>query len=169
MCSDPFFRVHMYEPLDLLIDSLRVHYTAEVQRQAAWILGSIDFLGNPIGLFKDVTEGLVDLLQLNLTGGMVKMAHGTFNSAAKVKIALVPAKFGLPARRCWTSMTSSLDGVCASAERHAVRRCRLDGAGRASSAQAAADKDARRKRKSLHGGQSRSLARHPGRCVRRLH
>ena len=37
-------------------DYARVYYTAESTRQAAWILGSIDFLGNPIGLFKDVTK-----------------------------------------------------------------------------------------------------------------
>ena len=81
----------MFETADLLADSLRVYYTAEFTRQAAWILGSIDFLGNPIGLFKDVTEGLVDLLQLNLTGGIVKMAHGTFNSAAKLSGTLSDA------------------------------------------------------------------------------
>ena len=74
----------MFETTGLLMESVRLYYTAEVLSQSAWILGSVDFLGNPLGFFKEVTEGLHDLMHFNI-GGMVKnVTHGTFNSAAKV-------------------------------------------------------------------------------------
>ena len=53
--------------------------------QAAKILGSVDFLGNPLGLFNDVTEGVKGLIEEGNVGGLVKnVAHGVSNSTAKV-------------------------------------------------------------------------------------
>ena len=46
---DPFIRVHPFETSAFLIDSILKHYEGEFKSQAAKILGSIDFLGNPLG------------------------------------------------------------------------------------------------------------------------
>ena len=61
-------------------------YSQELTSQAAKILGSVDFLGNPLGLFFDVTEGISGLLQEGNVGGLIKnVTHGVSNSAAKVR------------------------------------------------------------------------------------
>ena len=53
--------------------------------QAAKILGSIDFLGNPLGLFNDFTEGISGLIKDGNFGGLLKnVTHGVSNSTAKV-------------------------------------------------------------------------------------
>ena len=79
--------VHIFETSALLLESIRIHYTEELKSQAAKILGSVDFLGNPLGLFNDVTEGLSGLLTEGNFGGLLKnVTHGTFNTAAKVRV-----------------------------------------------------------------------------------
>lgn len=53
--------------------------------QAAQILGSVDFLGNPMGLLNDVTEGVSELIKYGNVGGLIRnVTHGVSNSAAKV-------------------------------------------------------------------------------------
>lgn len=37
------------------------HYCQEVLCQLYWVLGSADFLGNPVGLFTNVSSGVVDM------------------------------------------------------------------------------------------------------------
>lgn len=55
--------------------------------QAAQILGSVDFLGNPMGLLNDVTEGVSELIKYGNVGGLIRnVTHGVSNSAAKVCI-----------------------------------------------------------------------------------
>lgn len=44
-----------------LIANIRSHYTQEVLRQVHVILGSADFLGNPVGLFNSVSSGVADI------------------------------------------------------------------------------------------------------------
>lgn len=57
----------------------------ELKSQAAKILGSVDFLGNPLGLFNDVTEGISGLINDGNVGGLLKnVTHGVSDSAAKV-------------------------------------------------------------------------------------
>ena len=49
------------------------------------ILGSVDFLGNPIGLIQDLRDGLKELiLEGNVTGMVKNVTHGMSNTAAKV-------------------------------------------------------------------------------------
>ncbi|KAK3097507.1 hypothetical protein FSP39_010303 [Pinctada imbricata] len=61
----------------------------ELKSQAAKILGSVDFLGNPLGLFNDVTEGLSGLIKDGNVGGLFKnVTHGLSNSTAKVASSL---------------------------------------------------------------------------------
>ena len=60
----------------------------ELKSQAAKILGSVDFLGNPLGLFNDVTEGISGLIRDGNVGGLfTNVAHGITNSAAKVRLS----------------------------------------------------------------------------------
>lgn len=49
------------------------------------ILGSTDFLGNPVGLLADVSEGVQELVRDGSVGGLVmNVTHGMANSTAKV-------------------------------------------------------------------------------------
>ena len=44
-----------------LIDNIRSHYTQEALRQVHLVLGSADFLGNPVGLFNNISSGVADI------------------------------------------------------------------------------------------------------------
>lgn len=49
------------------------------------ILGSVDFLGNPMGLINDVSSGLEELVKRGDVGGLLRnVAHGVSDSVAKV-------------------------------------------------------------------------------------
>ena len=53
--------------------------------QAAVLLGSLDILGNPLGLIQDFSSGMEGLLKQGNIGGLfVNVAHGFSDSAAKV-------------------------------------------------------------------------------------
>ena len=54
---DPFIRVHPFETINFLTNSVVKHYTDELLSQAVLILGATDFLGNPIGFLNDIHEG----------------------------------------------------------------------------------------------------------------
>ena len=82
---DPFVRVHPFETINFLTNSVVKHYTDELLSQAVLILGATDFLGNPIGFFNDLSEGVSGLVSEGDVGGLIKnVAHGAANSAAKV-------------------------------------------------------------------------------------
>ncbi|KAI3356825.1 hypothetical protein L3Q82_003332 [Scortum barcoo] len=59
----PFTRVHPYETQEIIINDILKHFREELMSQAAQILGSVDFLGNPMGLLNDVTEGVSELIK----------------------------------------------------------------------------------------------------------
>ncbi|KAI9814573.1 MAG: hypothetical protein M1827_003128 [Pycnora praestabilis] len=44
-----------------LMGSIKSHYTQEALRQVHIVLGSADFLGNPVGLFNNVSSGVADI------------------------------------------------------------------------------------------------------------
>ena len=44
-----------------LITNIQNHYTQEALRQVHIILGSADFLGNPVGLFNNISSGVADI------------------------------------------------------------------------------------------------------------
>ncbi|MCJ8741597.1 hypothetical protein PDJAM_G00072560 [Pangasius djambal] len=80
----PFTRVHPYETQEIIINDILKHFREELMSQAAQILGSVDFLGNPMGLLNDVTEGVSELLKYGNVGGLIRnVTHGVSNSAAK--------------------------------------------------------------------------------------
>ncbi|XP_055275585.1 intermembrane lipid transfer protein VPS13D isoform X1 [Moschus berezovskii] len=81
---DPFTRVHPYETKDFIINDIIKHFQEELLSQAARILGSVDFLGNPMGLLNDVSEGVTGLIKYGNVGGLIRnVTHGVSNSAAK--------------------------------------------------------------------------------------
>lgn len=47
--------------MPMLLSSVTSHYTQEFLRQIHVVLGSADFLGNPVGLFNTVSSGFVDI------------------------------------------------------------------------------------------------------------
>ena len=60
----------------------------ELKSQAAKILGSVDFLGNPLGLVNDITEGIAGFVKDGNVSGLLKnFTHGVSNSTAKVIIS----------------------------------------------------------------------------------
>ncbi|XP_018408139.1 PREDICTED: vacuolar protein sorting-associated protein 13D [Nanorana parkeri] len=81
---DPFTRVHPYESRDFIVNDILKHFQEELLSQAAKILGSVDFLGNPMGLLNDVSEGVSGLIKYGNVGGLIRnVTHGVSNSAAK--------------------------------------------------------------------------------------
>jgi len=44
-----------------LINNIKTHYVQESLRQVHIVLGSADFLGNPVGLFNNITSGISDV------------------------------------------------------------------------------------------------------------
>ncbi|KAM9299302.1 intermembrane lipid transfer protein VPS13D [Gastrophryne carolinensis] len=81
---DPFTRVHPYETREFIINDVLKHFQEELLSQAAKILGSVDFLGNPMGLLNDVSEGVSGLIKYGNVGGLIRnVTHGVSNSAAK--------------------------------------------------------------------------------------
>lgn len=59
---DPFVKNHPFETFDFLLAMLVKHYRDELVSQAAVILGSTDFLGNPLGFVNDVSVGVSGLI-----------------------------------------------------------------------------------------------------------
>ena len=81
---DPFVRAHPFETAHFLTSIIVKHYKDELISQAVLILGSTDFLGNPIGFMNDLSEGVSGLIDGDL-GGLVKnVTHGAANSAGKI-------------------------------------------------------------------------------------
>lgn len=81
----PFVRLHFFETSRYLIHIVSKHFRDELKWQAAVIVGSVDFLGNPLGLMNDVSEGVSGLLYEGNIGALVQnVTHGLSNSAAKM-------------------------------------------------------------------------------------
>lgn len=57
-----------------------------IKAQAIKILGSVDFLGNPMGLFSDVASGVSGMLsvQPDVVGLVRDVAHGMSDTTSKV-------------------------------------------------------------------------------------
>lgn len=81
----PFLRFHFFETSRYLIHTVVKHFRDELKWQAAVILGSVDFLGNPLGFMNDLSEGVSGLIYEGNIGALVQnVTHGLSNSAAKV-------------------------------------------------------------------------------------
>ncbi|XP_058447485.1 intermembrane lipid transfer protein Vps13D isoform X2 [Malaya genurostris] len=74
-----------FETMDAYLNAIKLHYKQELKWQAASILGSVDFLGNPLGFANDLTEGVSGLLLEGSISSLVKnVTHGISNSTAKL-------------------------------------------------------------------------------------
>lgn len=71
-----------------LQDRIMHHYRQEVLRQLYRVLGSADFIGNPVGLFNNVSSGVADIFYEPFNGAVM---HG--NSDLGVGIAKGAASF----------------------------------------------------------------------------
>ncbi|XP_054721064.1 intermembrane lipid transfer protein VPS13D-like [Uloborus diversus] len=82
---DSYVRVYPFETAEFLIHNIVDHYKEELKSQAAKILGAVDFLGNPLGLMNDVSDGISKLIHEGNVGGLIKnVTHGLSDSAAKI-------------------------------------------------------------------------------------
>lgn len=82
---DKFCDRHHFETSDVYWAAIKSHYKQELKWQAASILGSVDFLGNPLGFANDLTEGVSSLLKEGNVKSLVKnVTHGISNSTAKL-------------------------------------------------------------------------------------
>jgi vacuolar protein sorting-associated protein 13D len=105
----PFKKVYALMTKRFLLQSIYEHYRAELKSQAAKILGSVDFLGNPLGFMNDVTDGINELIIEGNFGGLIwNVAHGISDSTAKV-----------------TSVLSDSLGVVTMDQRHQEMRKRI--------------------------------------------
>lgn len=74
----------MLETIPQLINYLNTYYRLQLRAHALNIFGSVDFLGNPIGLINDLSSGISGLVELDVGGLIRHVAHGVGDSAAKV-------------------------------------------------------------------------------------
>lgn len=82
---DKFTNKHHFETLEVYLRSIKSHYKQELKWQAASILGSVDFLGNPLGFANDLSEGVSGLLFEGSVKSLVRnVTHGISNSTAKL-------------------------------------------------------------------------------------
>lgn len=82
---DKFTDKHHFETLEVYWRAIQSHYKNELKWQAASILGSVDFLGNPLGFANDLSEGVSGLLFEGSVTSLVKnVTHGISNSTAKL-------------------------------------------------------------------------------------
>ena len=78
-------QTHISNTYDFFLLSIKTYYVNGCKRQALKILGSVDFLGNPLGLIHDVSDGWSCLVDKRSVSGLVKnVAHGVADSASKV-------------------------------------------------------------------------------------
>ncbi|KPM09106.1 DUF1162 domain containing protein [Sarcoptes scabiei] len=85
----PFHKVYSLMTRQFLRDSIHEHYRSELRSQAAKILGTVDFLGNPVGFINNVIEGFNEFYyEHSLRGLIMNVTHGISDSTAKVTSAL---------------------------------------------------------------------------------
>nr|CAB3267625.1 vacuolar protein sorting-associated protein 13D [Phallusia mammillata] len=83
-----YAKCHLFETVAFILADISKHLHAQRIYQAAKILGSIDFLGNPIGLLTDVQAGMTYLALGNLPNMVKHITHGISDSTAKVASTL---------------------------------------------------------------------------------
>lgn len=76
---------HHFETQEVYLRAIKAHYKQQLKWQAAFILGSVDFLGNPLGFASDLSEGVSGLIFEGSVKSLVKnVTHGISNSTAKL-------------------------------------------------------------------------------------
>lgn len=86
---DKFSARHQFETYDVYMKTLKSHYVKQLRRHAGSILGTVDFLGNPLGFAYDLSEGVSGLIFEGSVKSLVKnVTHGISNSTAKLTESL---------------------------------------------------------------------------------
>lgn len=81
----PFQKVYSLMTRSFLLDSIQEHYKSELRSQAAKILGTVDFLGNPVGFMNNLADGLNEFINDWSVPGLIwNVTHGISDSTAKV-------------------------------------------------------------------------------------
>lgn len=82
---EKFTDKHHFETVDVYLTAIKIHYKNQIKWHAASILGSVDFLGNPLGFANDLSEGVSGLIFEGSVKSLVKnVTHGISNSTAKL-------------------------------------------------------------------------------------
>lgn len=82
---EKFTDKHHFETQAVYLRAIKAHYKQQLKWQAAFILGSVDFLGNPLGFASDLSEGVSGLIFEGSVKSLVKnVTHGISNSTAKL-------------------------------------------------------------------------------------
>lgn len=82
---EKFTDKHHFETMEVYVRAIKSHYKQQLKWQAAFILGSVDFLGNPLGFASDLSEGVSGLIFEGSVKSLVKnVTHGISNSTAKL-------------------------------------------------------------------------------------
>ncbi|EDW18711.2 uncharacterized protein Dmoj_GI13376 [Drosophila mojavensis] len=82
---DHFSHKYHFETIDVYLRAIKMHYINQIKWHAAAILGSVDFLGNPLGFANDLSEGVSGLIFEGSVKSLVKnVTHGISNSTAKL-------------------------------------------------------------------------------------
>ncbi|KAL5964251.1 Vacuolar protein sorting-associated protein 13D [Taenia solium] len=71
-----FAREHCLESGRFLMEQLAQHFEARLRAQTLRIFGSVDVLGNPLGLMSDISSGICDLADMDFSGLVRNVAHG---------------------------------------------------------------------------------------------
>lgn len=81
---NPFILINEYDTLSAIGNIVSKHYAQELKSHAMRILGSVDFLGNPLGLYADFMDSFSSVLSNgDVTELMLNLTHGVANSASK--------------------------------------------------------------------------------------
>eukprot|EP00050_Salpingoeca_kvevrii_P000824 m.156882 g.156882 ORF g.156882 m.156882 type:complete len:3776 (-) comp10222_c0_seq1:35-11362(-) len=89
---EPFMLEHPSADTTMIRGVVARHYKQEVLRQGYKIVGSIDMLGNPIGMIQTVSSGFRDFYNKSASGNVIgggmslakKVTHGLADSASKL-------------------------------------------------------------------------------------
>ena len=80
-----FERENVFEEINFITDDLKKHASDQILSQAIKLFGTVDFLGNPVGLISDVKDGFRDLVvKRDLQSFILNSVHGFSNSGAKI-------------------------------------------------------------------------------------
>lgn len=85
----PFILMNEHDTAMCILDLIGKHYKQELRSNAIRILGSVDFLGNPLGLMVDFKESFSNVLSNGqVTDFVFSITHGVANSLSKVSGSL---------------------------------------------------------------------------------
>lgn len=81
---EPFILMNEHDTASCILNLIKKHFTQQFRSNAISILGSVDFLGNPLGFVVDFKESLTNVLSNGqVTDFVFAITHGFANSVSK--------------------------------------------------------------------------------------